>query len=158
VAVLRAEPLGWASSGVRILSEGEELTRLMISTFKKKGSFDLEGEAFTVEPEGFFQSHAVLKKGSSIIARVRKPSFFRRRFEISSAGHRLVLESQGWTGRKYGLRLGTQAVGEVEREGFAGKKLLLDFPNEVPLFLQVLVAYVVVCQVRRERAAAAAGG
>jgi hypothetical protein len=158
VAILHAEPLGWASFGVRILSGDEELTQLMISTFKGKGSFDLDGEAFTVEPEGFFRSNAVLKKGSSTIAKVRKPSILRRRFEISSAGHRLVLESRGWAGREYVLLLGSQEVGRVKREGFVGRKILLEFPDDVPLFLQVLLAYVVVSQAKREAAAAASGG
>jgi hypothetical protein len=157
VAVLHAEPLGWHSSGVRILSGSEELTRLAISAFRRKGSFDLDGETFAIEPEGFFRSNAVLKKGSSVIARVQKPSLLRRRFEISSAGHRLVLESRGWTGREYGLLLGSSEVGLIKREGFGGKKLTLEFPDDVPMFLQVFLAYVVVSQAKRERAAAAAG-
>jgi hypothetical protein len=158
VAVLHAEPLGWASFGVRILCGDEELTQLTISAFKSKGSFDLGGETFTVEPEGFFRSHAILKKGGSTLARVRKPSLLRRRFEISSAGHRLILENRGWRGREYVLLLGTQEVGSVKREGFSGRKLLLEFPDDVPDFLQVLLAYVVVSQAKREAAAAAAGG
>ncbi|MFH1764935.1 MAG: hypothetical protein ABIF09_12170 [Gemmatimonadota bacterium] len=158
MAVLHAEPLGWASFGVRIFSGNEELTQLTISAFKGKGIFDLGGDTFTVEPEGFFRSNAVLKKGGSTIARVRKPSLLRRRFEISSAGHRLVLESRGWRGREYVLLLGSREVGRVKREGFSGRKLVLDFPDDVPDFLQVLLAYVVVSQAKREAAAAASGG
>ena len=158
MTVLRAEPLGWASFGVRILSGDEEITQLTISAFKGKGNFELDGEAFTVEPEGFFQSNALLKKGSSTIAKVRKPSFLRRRFEISSAGHRLVLESRGWTGREYVLLIGSKEVGRIKREGFAGRKLQLEFSDDMPRFLQVFLAYVVVSQAKRERAAAASGG
>jgi len=161
VAVLRAEPLGWASFGIRnlsILSGDEELTQLKISAFKRKGSFDLDGEAFTIEPVGFLRVNAVLKQGAAVIARVRKTSILRRRFEISSAGHRLVLESRSWTGREYVLLLGSQEVGGIQREGFTGRKLLLEFPDDVPRFLQVFLAYVVASQARRERAAAASGG
>jgi len=155
--VLHAEPLGWATHGVRILSGGEEITQLKISAFKGKGSFFLEGEDFFIEPKGFFQSDAVLKKGTAIIAKVKKPSL-RRRFEISSAGHRLVLESQSWRGREYRLLLGTQEVGSVKREGFSGKRVLLEFPDDVPVFLQSLLIYIVASQAKREAAAAAAGG
>lgn len=161
MTVLRAEPLGWASFGVRnlsILSGDEELTQLKISPFKGKGSFDLNGEAFTIEPEGFFRSNAVMKKGNSVIARARKSSILRRRFEISSAGHQLVLESRSWTGREYVLLLGSQEVGRIQREGFSGRKLLLEFPDDMPLFLQLFLVYVVASQARRERAAAASGG
>ena len=157
MAVLHAEPLGWATSGVRILSGAEEITQLKISAIRGKGTFTLDGEEFYVEPKGFFQSSAVLRKGTAVIAKVMKPSFLRRRFEISSAGHRLILESRGWRGREYRLLLGPQEVGSVKREGFTGRKFLLDFPDDVPVFLQVLLVYVVASQAKREAAAAAAG-
>ena len=157
MAVLRAEPLGWATFGVRILSGTEEITQLKISAFKGKGTFALDGEEFSIEPKGFFQSDAVLKKGTAVIAKILKPSLLRRRFEISSAGHRLVLESRGWTGREYRLLLGNQEVGSIKREGFAGRKYLLDFPEDVPIFLQVLMAYIVASQAKREAAAASGG-
>lgn len=155
--VLRAEPLNWASFGVRILSDDVELTQLKISAIKGKGSFHLDGEEFLVEPKGFFQSDATLMKGSTVVAKSRKTSTFKRRFEISSAGHHLTLASSGWLGKEYLLRLGNQEVGRVKREGFAGRKLLLEFPEDVPLFLQVFLTYVVLSQARKEAAAAASG-
>lgn len=158
MAVLRAEPFSWASSGVRILSGEEELTRLHVTAFRGKGSFELEGQAFTIEPVGFFKSDSVLKKGGSIIAKAKKEGAFKRRFEISSAGHRFTLESRKWTGREYALTLGTQEVGRMKREGFAGKRILMDFPDDVPTVLQVFLAYVVISQARREAAAAASAG
>jgi hypothetical protein len=88
-----------------------------------------------------------------VIARVTKPSFFRRRFQVASAGHRFLLESLGWTGREYQLLLGTQPVGRIKREGFAGRRMTLDFPDEVPLVLQILLIYLVAAQAKRERAA-----
>jgi hypothetical protein len=70
----------------------------------------------------------------------------------------LVLESRSWTGREYVLLLGSQEVGRIQREGFSGRKLLLEFPDDMPLFLQLFLVYVVASQARRERAAAASGG
>ncbi len=46
----------------------------------------------------------------------------------------------------------------MKREGFSGKKLVLDFPDDVPDFLQVLLAFVVLSQAKREAAAAALAG
>lgn len=155
MALLHAEPLGWISFGLRILDGDLEIARLEVSPFRKRGSFVLEGEAFEIEPVGFFRSGAVLKKGSSVVARVVKPKFYRRRFEVGSAGHRFVLESRGWAGREYELLLGAQPVGRIRRSGFAGRKLEMDFPDNVPLFLQLLLAYVVRAQASRERSAAA---
>ena len=157
MAVIYAEPLGWASFGVRLVAGDEELTQLKVSTFKNRGSFELDGDSFTIEPEGFWRTNAVLKKGEMVVAKAVKTSFWKRRFEITSAGHRLVIEGKGWTGREYFLLLGSQTVGSVKREGFTGRKMRLEFPDEVPLVLQVFLAYIVAAQARREAAAAASG-
>jgi hypothetical protein len=133
------------------------LTQLKITAFKSRGTFTLEGDDFTIEPKGFFQSSAVLKKGTTIVAKAEKPSFLKRRFEITSAGHRLVLESQGWMGKHYNLLLGARKVGAIQRLGFAGRRYELDFPEDVPLVLQVFLTYLVAAQAKRENAAAAGG-
>jgi hypothetical protein len=158
VSVLRTEPVGWGSWSARILSGNVPLTELRISLFRSKGAFSLNGEEFSIEPEGFFGGAAVLKKGSTVIARSRKASLFRRRSRITAAGHGLDLVSRSWWGRSYGLVLGNQEVGTVERTGFLGRKLTLEFPPEVPLFLQVFTAYLVLCQAKQEAAAASGGG
>ena len=158
MAILRAEPLSWISLGVRILSDDGEITQLSMSAFRNKGRFQLEGDDFTIEPEGFFGTDATLKKGASIIAKAKKAGAFKRTWEISSAGHRLNLESRSWTGREYALLLGNHEVGRVKREGLAGRRTRMEFPDDVPGFLQVFLAYIVISQARREAAAAAGGG
>ena len=45
------------------------------------------GEEFSIEAKGLFPADAILRRCTSVIAKVRSPSFFRRRFEISLAGH-----------------------------------------------------------------------
>ena len=157
MAVLRTEPLGWASYGARILDGGKELARLEITWLKGRGTFRLHNETFAIEPKGFFLSHAVLEKGSTALAKAHKPSAFRRRFEVTSAGHEFVLESQSWTGREYALFHGDQEVGWIKREGWTGRKLDLEFPDDMPVFLQIFLAYIVLAQMRREAAAAASG-
>lgn len=155
MAELRSEPLGWAGSGARIFSGDTEITQLKISAFKSRGSFMLDGAEYEVIPQGFLQSSAELKRGSTVIARVAKPSLIKRRFEITSAGHRIVLESRNWRGRKYVLLLGTQEVGSIEREGVSSRRLRFNFPDDVPTVIQILLAYLVIAQARREAAAAA---
>ncbi len=157
MAFIYAEPLGWASFGVRLLAGEEELTQLKVSTFKNRGSFYLDGEVFVIEPEGFWRTNALLKRDGVVIAKAVKTSIWKRRFEITSAGHRLVIEGRGWSGREYVLLLGKQEVGWVKREGFTGRRMRLDFPDEVPLVLQVFLTYIVAAQARREAAAAASG-
>lgn len=154
MAILRTEPLGWLSSGVRILADGQELSLLNISLVRSRGRFILDDEEFTVEPKGFFWSGAELRRGSTVIARAEKSSPFRRRFEITSAAHRMVLESRSWTGREYRLLLGQQEVGRIRREGWTGRKMELDFPEDVPRFLQLFLAYLALAQAKREAAAA----
>jgi hypothetical protein len=159
VALLRTEPAGWGSWSARIYSDDRPgtlpLTELRISLLRSRGGFSLEGEEFTIEPEGFFGSGAILKKGSAVIARARKASLFGRRLRITAAGHPLDLVSSSFWGREYVLVLGGEEVGTVRRSGLGGRKMRLEFPDEVPLILQVFLAYLVLCQAKRE---AAAGG
>ena len=157
MAVLIAEPTGWASWNARITVGDSELTVLSVSFWKSRGTFKLDGQEYVVEPRGFWQSSVDLKRGSTIIARVEKPSFLRRRFEISSAGHHMTLACRSWRGREYALVVGGKEVGSVTRKGLVGRKIRLDFPDEVPVVLQILLAYLVLVQAKREAAAAASG-
>lgn len=157
MAILHAEPTGWASWNVRITEGEREITRLSVSIFRNRGEFTLEGEDYRIESSGVLRTTAVLKRGAGVIARAEKPSFLRRHFEISSAGHHLKLESQSWSGREYALFLGGQEVGRITRKGFIGRKMEMEFPDEVPLVLQVLLTYLVLVQAKREAAAASSG-
>lgn len=157
MAVLRTESLGWASSGVRVLSGDDEVTQLKVSFLKGNGSFEVDGDTFTIDSHGIMRSDAVMKKGASVIAKVKHKGFPRGRFEISSAGHKLVMKSHGWMGKRYSVGLMDQEVGQVQRAGFLGTKITLDFPDEVPVFLQVLIIYIALAHARRQGAAAAAG-
>jgi hypothetical protein len=157
MAVLHTKPTGFASWNVRVLSGEAEITRLKISLIRSKGSFELDGDTFTIEPQGFFMVSAELRKGASVIARAEKASLTRRRFKITSAGHRLELESRSWTGREYVLLMGEKEVGTIRRSGFLGTKCELDFPDEVPVFLQIFLTYLAIAQAKREAAAAGSG-
>jgi hypothetical protein len=157
VAVLEAEPTGWASWNALIKSNGAPVTELSISAWKSRGSFSLNGQEFTIEPRGFWLHNAVLQRGGTIIAKAEKPALMRRHWVLSSAGHRLDLESRSWTGRDYVLSLGGREVGSIKRQGITGRKISLQFPDEVPEVLQIFLTYIVLCQAKREASAAAAG-
>jgi hypothetical protein len=157
VAILEAEPTGWASWNVPITSAGAPITELKISAWKSRGCFQLDGQDFTIEPSGFWLQNAVLRRGGTTIAKAEKPALMRRQFVITSAGHRMELESRSWTGREYALVIGHQDVGRITREGMLGRKISLQFPDAVPEVLQVFLTYIVLCQAKREAAAAAAG-
>ncbi len=157
MAILEAEPTGWGSWTARIPTDGAPLTALGISLWRSRGSFELDGQAFSIDPSGFFLQNAALKRGGTTIARAEKPSILQRRYLITSAGHRMTLESRSWSGRKYVLLLGGKEVGWVRREGMTGRKVLLDFPEEVPMALRVFLLYLVLAQAKRESAAAGGG-
>jgi len=154
VATLQAEPLSWMRYHYSIRRNDEEITRLRITLFRNRGDFDLDGERFLLNPRGLLGREVEMIRGGSVMARASRPSLLWRRFDVSSAGHHLALESRSWTGRKYVLLLGNQEVGQVTREGWMGKKMEVDFPDDVPVALQVLLVYLVACQAKREAAAA----
>lgn len=155
MAILEAEPTGWASWNALITSHGAPITELKISAWKSRGGFELDGQYFTIEPQGFWQHRWELRQGSTVVAKAEKGSGFKRRWTITSAGHRLTLKSLSWRGREYALLLGNQEVGKVTREGMTGRRIQLDFPDDVPEVLQIFLVYLVLCQAKREAAAAA---
>lgn len=155
MALLKTEPVRWGSWSAAISSGDEKLTELTITFFRSRGRFELDGEDYTVIPNGFLSSRSELRKGPTLLARAEKPSFLRRRFTITSAGHRMELESRSWTGREYVLSLEGRETGWIRRHGFMGNRLEMDFPEEVPVFLQVYFAYLVLAQAKAEAAAAA---
>ncbi len=155
MAILETEPRGWGSWGSLITADGLPVTELKISLWRSRGSFQLDGQEFSIEPSGFFLQNASLTRRGGVIAKAEKTSFFRRSFLITSAGHRMELRSRGWMGREYELLMGNQQVGRVTRQGMTGRKMALEFPDDVPTVLQVFLAYLVLCQAKREAASAA---
>ena len=143
MANLEAEPTGWASWNVSITSHGAPITELKISTWKSRGAFELDGQSFTIEPKGFWGHNAELRRQGTVIARAQKPGALARRWTISSAGHRLTLESRSWRGREYALRLGNQEAGHISRKGMTGRRIFLHFPDNVPEVLQIFLTYLV---------------
>lgn len=154
MAILEAEPTGWFSWNALITSDAAPLTELAISAWKGRGAFELEGQSFTIEPIGFWGHNAELRRNNSVIAKATKTGMLARRWAISSAGHQFTLESRSWRGREYALRLGNQEVGHVTRKGMTGRRISLQFPDDVPEVLQIFLTYVVLCQGKREAAAA----
>jgi hypothetical protein len=157
VAILETEPRRWGAWGSLITADGQPVTELKISLFRSRGQFQLDGQEFSIEPSGFFLQTASLTRRGGVIAKAEKTSFFRRNFLITSAGHRMELRGRGWLGREYELHVGNQPVGRVTRKGMTGRKISLDFPDEVPTVLQVFLAYLVLCQAKREAARSAGG-
>ena len=155
--ILEVEPTGWASWDALVTADGAPIAELRISAWKSRGRFQLDGEDFTIEPSGFWLQNAVLKRGESVVARAERPALLRRQFSISSGSHRMALESRSWAGREYALQIGTQEAGRITREGFLGRKVTLRMAEDLPEALQIFLAYLVICQTKREAAAAAAG-
>jgi hypothetical protein len=150
-------PFPWSWT-FRVLGEAGEIAALQISLFRSRGTFEVEGETFWAEPEGFFARVVTLRKGSTMIARAEMGSLLRRRFLVTSAGHRLSLESRSWLGREYELLMGGGPVGSVRARGFLGRRLTLELPERMPAFLAVFLAYLVLFQGKREASAASSGG
>jgi hypothetical protein len=48
---------------------------------------------------------------------------------------------------------GRKRWGYLERTGFLGRECELELPDEVPVFLQVFIIYLVLSQAKREAAA-----
>jgi hypothetical protein len=153
--MLDAEPKSWWGSTYKVTEDGVTLTELAFTNLREGGGFTLGGVPYTLRrerPAGDF----VLADPSGVpTARARKPSAFRRRFELEHPGGSLRIESTSGWGRSYRV-LGVEGqVGEVRRRSLWRRQVQADLPADLPRPIQVFVLGLVILMFRRDEAAAA---
>jgi hypothetical protein len=82
----------------------------------------------------------------------------RRRHEIRTGGHRIVLEPRAWLARGYDVSVSSGVIGSISSQGWVSSSIQADLPRELGLLLRIFLVYLVLVARRRQAAAAAAGG
>lgn len=155
MAVLTARPRRWYSSDYRILDGDVEIASLRVKLFRDTGIFQVEGEDYQINVEGFLKGRFELRQGPTILAKAEKT---RRKFEIRTSGHRMTLESNGILGRSWDLHVMTGPIGSIRALGWLNNAAEADLPDELPLPLRIFLFYLVLLTWRRQAAGAAAAG
>lgn len=115
----------------------------------------IEGVPHTIGREGLASGAFTLARGGAVIARARRHSALRSRFEREHAVHRYELQKPSWWGRGYELLLDGQPVGSIRPRSPFTRRATIELPPDLPLSVQVFLAALVAFMWQRE---ASAGG
>jgi hypothetical protein len=152
--MLEAEPTRWWASTYAVREDGVPLTELSFRALREGGRFVLGGVPYTLRRERMAGDFLLEGLDGAEVARARKPSAFRRRFELRHQGGALRIEpTSGW-GRRYRVVDGGRQVGEVRRRSAFRRQVDTDLPDDLPRPVQVFVLWLVLLMFRRDEAAA----
>lgn len=133
---------------------GGSVAELDVSAWRERAEFGLDGASYRMYRDGMFGPF-VLERDSTVIARARKPSAFRDRFEIELPDRTCVLRRTSLGGRRFGIFVGDDAVGEMAQVGLFGRRIRLSLPPEWPEAVHIYVFWLALVIWNREAAAAA---
>jgi hypothetical protein len=99
----------------------------------------------------------VLTGPQGMAAAADRTSLWSNRWQVSVGPKAYELAKPSWLGRRYELRDGGRAVGDLRPRGVSAAKAEVALPPELPPAVQVFVVAVVMTLWRREQSAATAG-
>ena len=152
--MLIAESTNWLGSRYAVREDGEPLTELSLRNLREGGDCTLGGVPYTLRREGAAGDFVMQEPGGVEAARARKPSAFKRRFELRYPAGTLRVESASGWGKSYRV-LGADGgqIGEVRRRSLWRRQVDAALPDEVPRHVQVFVLFLVLLMLRRDEAA-----
>lgn len=154
---LVARARGWLGKHF-ILHEHEEereVAHLRFSLLCEKATLDLDEATLSIHRTRDPGRPWVLERDGRVLARARKPSFFRDRFVLELGGEELEFRSRGLLSRTFELRREDTVLGQVDRVGLLGREVELHLPDEWPVALQAFVFFLARIVWNRHQAAAA---
>lgn len=154
--MLTAIPQGLFSGDYTITQDNEQVAELDLSLWKEQGTMIIADRRFQVRKEGWVNQTFLLEQGDQVIARARKPSVFKRRFELVLGETTCELRPKNVFCRTYHVYApGTDTpVGRIARQGWFTRRTDIDLPDDWPAGLQVFVFWLVLLMWRRDAAAA----
>jgi len=155
---LRAVRTGFLSRGYRFLSGDQEVGRLTLGLLGRRGAIEVGDQQFRIRREGvvgdFVLEQADVPHAREL-ARASGGRPFSRTFRIRAADRALTLSGGVLGLRTLRLRHGDREVGLARREGWRGRAARFEFPDELPLEIQIFLGALALHRWRRARAAAA---
>ncbi len=155
--MLRAVPKSWFSSDYTLIENNTAVATIDTSWWREAGELIIKGAIYRVAREGLLSGAFVLASGSSVLARAEKPSALYRSVVVEYGGMTYVLEAASALRRKFVLLEEGRHVGAVEPEHALTRKAMVNFPEEIPLVVQVFLYWFVMILWKRDSDAAAAG-
>ena len=155
---LKLRPRAFYSWDFDVLSGDRQIAFLDRHWIRERATFSLEGATYAIRRTSVLRSSFVFEKDGRVIAQATKPSRLRREFEIQAGPERWILRAVSMFRREFELVRGGLRIGTMKPDSAFRRAATADFPDLVPLPLQVFVACLVLVLWKRDADRAAASG
>jgi hypothetical protein len=152
--MIEAVPKHIFSNDYILRASDGKLAELDVSSWRERAEFVLDGASYRLYRDGIVGPF-VLERDGEVIARARKPSVFRNRFEIDLPDGPCVLRKTSLSGRRFGVFVGDRAAGEMAQTGFFARRIRLSLAADWPDAIQIFLFWLALVIWNREAAAAA---
>lgn len=156
--MLELSPTGLSGRRYTVSRDGEDIAHLSFGWVREGAEVTIDGAPHELRHEGLGSGAFELSHHGAVVARARKPSAFRKRFELEHEGRVYELAKESWWGRAFELRADGHRVGSVRPVHPFTRRASIDLPEELSLPVRVFAAALVALLWRRGASAAAAGG
>jgi hypothetical protein len=132
------------------------VAELDVSSWRERAEFVLDGVSYRLYRDGIVGPF-VMERDGAVIARARKPSTVRNRFEVELPDRTCELRKTSLSGRRFGVFEGDRAAGEMAQAGFLGRRIRLSLPADWPAAIHIFLFWLALVIWNREAAVAASG-
>ena len=149
-------PKSWFSWDFRVTDNSGDVALIDRHWFRESASFSVDGQSFHVRRTSLVRGTFTLQHAGVTVAEAKKPSSFRRAFDITTGADHYRLEAATIFGRAFILSHDGRAVGDVRPTSFMGRTSTAQFPEQLPREMQLFVVFLVLILWKRAADAAAA--
>ncbi|MBM4027524.1 MAG: hypothetical protein FJ280_19275 [Planctomycetes bacterium] len=147
---IQARPRHMFSWDFDLYLEGELLAGFDMAWLREGGTFTYGGREYHLTREGLWSGEFLLMSQQQVLARATKESAFVRRFLVRSGDRALALEPASPFTRRFQLLENGAVIGSIVPEHWFTRACTLQFPDDLPVPLQVFLFWLVVLMWRRD--------
>ena len=148
--MLQATPRNWFSRTYALTRGDRRLATLELGRFREAGSLEIDGEPYEFSRAPGW-GEFVLSHGGGEVCRAKKPTVFRRRFELTYGGEIFQLTCRGFLGPRYDLEHGGSVIGQISRYSLFSRDVTVDLPQRLPVEIQAFLTWLVLLMMRRKK-------
>ena len=154
--MLKVIPKAWSYTFA--VKEGDRPVAQVVdlSWWRYDGEIRIQDAVYTARRDR--TSYVLESTAAGVIARAERPRWWSRKFIIEHSGRRYTLRAKSLLSRQLLLFEGSQRIGSIAPEGLFTTKASVEFPQTLPMFLQVFIIWLAMTVWKGEAGAAAAGG
>jgi hypothetical protein len=157
MAQIQARPRGLFSWDFDLSVDGEFLADFDMSWLQEGGHFTHGDKEYRLSREGFWSGDFLLTADQEVLARAAKSALVRR-FVVRTGDREFTLEPASVFTRSFRLFENGLIVGGVLPNHLFTRACTLEFPDDLPVPVQVFLFWLVALMWRRAASDAAAGG